>query len=37
MLLDNGLSTCFIKGNLPFSNGPKSLPKKPFDCSILCN
>ena len=36
-LLANGLSTFFIKGNPVFSNGPKSLPKNPPDCPILCN
>ena len=25
------------KGNAVFSNGPKSLPKNPPDCLILCN
>ena len=34
-LLASGLSTFFIKGNLFFSNGPKSLPKNPLDCPIL--
>ena len=33
----NGLTTFFIKDNLVFSNGPKSLPKNPLDCPILCN
>ena len=37
MLLTNGLSTFFIKGNPVFSNGPKSLPKNPPDWAILCN
>ena len=36
-LLANGFSTCPIKGNPVFSNGPKSLPKNPPDCPILCN
>ena len=36
-LLASGLSTFFIKSNLVFSNGPKSLPKNPPDCPILCN
>ena len=36
-LLANGLSTFPIKGNSVFSNGPKSLPKNPPDCPILCN
>ena len=26
-----------MKGNLVFSNGPKSLPKNHPDCTILCN
>ena len=34
-LLASGLSTLFIKGNLFFSNGPKSLPKNPLVCPIL--
>ena len=34
-LLVNGLSTFPIKGKPSFSNGPKSLPKNPPDCSIL--
>ena len=37
MLLANGFSTFSIKGNPVFSNGPKSLPKNPPDCPILCN
>ena len=37
MLLANGLSTFHIKGNPVFRNGPKSLPKNPPDCTILCN
>ena len=37
MLLANGLSTFPIKDNPVFSNGPKSLPKNPPDCPILCN
>ena len=36
-LLANGLSTFPIKGNPFFSNGLKSLPKNPPDCSVLCN
>ena len=36
-LLANSLSTLPIKGKPVFSNGPKSLPKNPPDCSILCN
>ena len=36
-LLAIGLSTIPIKGNQGFSNGPKSLPKNPPDCPILCN
>ena len=36
-LLANGLSTFPIKGNPVFSNGPKSLPKSPPDCLVLCN
>ena len=37
MVLANGFSTFFIKSNPVFSNGPKSLPKNPPDCTILCN
>ena len=33
-LLAIGLSTFFIKGNPPFSNGPQSLSKSPPDCPI---
>ena len=33
----NGLITYFIRGNLVFSNGPRSLPRKTFDCIILDN
>ena len=33
----NGLSAFFIKSNPVFSNGPKSLPKNPPNCLILCN
>ena len=33
-LLANGLSTFSIKGNIVFSNGPKSLHRNP---PILCN
>ena len=36
-LLTNSLSTFPIKSNSVFSNGPKSLPKNPPDCLILCN
>ena len=36
-LLSNGLITVTIKDNVGFSNGPKSLPKNPLDCPILCN
>ena len=35
--LANGLITFFIKGKPVFSNGPKSVPKNPPDCSVLCN
>ena len=35
-LLANGLSSFPTKGNPVFSNGPKSLPKNPRDCPILC-
>ena len=35
--LVNGLSTFLIINNPAFSNGPKSLPKNPHDCPILCN
>ena len=31
------VSTFPIKGNPTFSNIPKSLPKNPLDCPILCN
>ena len=37
MHLANGLSTDPIKGNLVFNNGPKTPPKNPPDCLILCN
>ena len=37
MLLAHGLSTFFIKGNPVLSNGPKSVPKNPQNCPILCN
>ena len=37
MLLANILITFLIKYNPVFSNGPKSLPKNPPDCPILCN
>ena len=36
-LLANGLSTFPIKDNPGFSNAPKTLPKNPPNCSILCN
>ena len=36
-LLANGLCTFPIKGNPVFSNDPKSLPKNPPNCPILCN
>ena len=36
MLLANGLSTFFIKGNPVYSNGSKCLPKNPPDCPIEC-
>ena len=36
-LLANGLSSFLIGGNPVFSNGPKSLPKNPPDCPVLCN
>ena len=32
-----GLSTVPIKGSPVFSNGPKSLPKNPPACPMLCN
>ena len=35
--LANGLSTFPINNNSVFSNDPKSLPKNPPDCPILCN
>ena len=35
-LLANGLSTFPIKDNPDFRNGPKSLPKNPPYCPILC-
>ena len=35
-LLANGFSTFFIKGKPVFSHGPRSLPKNPPDCPILC-
>ena len=37
MLLANGLSTFFIKVNLIFSNGPKSIPNNAPHCPILFN
>ena len=33
----NGSSIFPIKGNSVFGTGPKSLPRKPPDCPILCN
>ena len=36
-LLANGLSTFLIKGKPVFGNCPKTLPKNPRDCPILCN
>ena len=36
LLLANALSKFPMKGNPVFSNGPKSLPKNPSDCSISC-
>ena len=36
-LLANAFITVFIKGNLVFSNGPRSLPRNPPDCIILDN
>ena len=36
-LLANSLSTFFIKDNPVFSNDVKNLPKKPPNCTILCN
>ena len=36
-LLANGLIKFLIRGNTVFSNGPKSLPRKPLDCIILDN
>ena len=33
----NGFITFPIKGNPVFSSDPKSLPKNPPDCPILCN
>ena len=36
-LLANGLNTFLIKGNPNFSNGSKSLPKSPPDCTISGN
>ena len=37
MDLANGLITFPAKGNPVLSNGPKSLPKNPPDCPVLCN
>ena len=36
-LLAKGLSSFPIKDNPGFNNGPKTLPKNPPDCPILCN
>ena len=36
-LLANGLITFSISGNLVFSNGPRSLPRKLPDCIVLGN
>ena len=36
-LLANGLNMFFIKDNPNSSNGPKDLPKNPFDCPNLCS
>ena len=36
-ILANRFSTFPIKGTPVFSDGPKSLPKRPADCPILCN
>ena len=36
-LLANGLSIFYIKDKPVFSNRPKSLPRSPPDCPILCN
>ena len=33
-LLANGIKTFFIKGNLTFLKGPRSLPRNPPDCII---
>ena len=35
--LAKGLSKFFIKNKSAFSNGPRSLPKNPPDCPVLCN
>ena len=35
-VLDNGLSTFFIKSKPFLSNGPKSLPKNAPGCPISC-
>ena len=37
VLLSNGFSTFFIKGNPAFINGPKILPKNPLDWPFLWN
>ena len=35
--LAKSLSKFFIKDKSAVSNGPKSLPKNPPDCPVLCN
>ena len=35
ILLANGLSTFFIKGQQVFSNGPRRVPRNLSDCTIL--
>ena len=36
-IFKNVLSAFFIKGKPVFSNGPRSLPKNPPGCPVLCN
>ena len=36
-LLANGMITFFIHGNPVFSDGPRSLPRNPPDCTIIDN
>ena len=36
-ILANGLITIFIKCNPVYSNGPRSLPRNPLDCTTLDN